>query len=71
MKAFISLAILGLGSLASGFPDRMGGSAHKNCPYAALKEKEDPELRRRFLVDSMSKPIDGIFRPYPRWTVRV
>ncbi|GFG07863.1 aromatic peroxygenase [Aspergillus udagawae] len=58
MKAFISLAILGLGSLASGFPDRMGGAAHKNCPYAALKEKEDPELRRRFLVDSMSKPID-------------
>ncbi|KAF4216959.1 hypothetical protein CNMCM8980_008008 [Aspergillus fumigatiaffinis] len=58
MKAVISLAILGLGSLASGFPDRMGGSAHTNCPYAALKEREDAELGRRFLVDSMSKPID-------------
>ncbi|KAF7164830.1 hypothetical protein CNMCM5623_009257 [Aspergillus felis] len=58
MKAIISLAILGLGSLASGFPDRMGGSAHRNCPYAALKERKDPELERRFLVDSMSKPID-------------
>ncbi|GIK00968.1 hypothetical protein Aspvir_004998 [Aspergillus viridinutans] len=58
MKAIISLAILGLGSLASGFPDRMGGPAHKNCPYAALKAKEDPELGRRFLVDPVSKPID-------------
>ncbi|GIJ85033.1 hypothetical protein Asppvi_003888 [Aspergillus pseudoviridinutans] len=58
MKAIISLAILGLGSLASGFPDHMGGSAHKNCPYAALKERKDPELGRRFLVDSMSEPID-------------
>ncbi|RLL98706.1 hypothetical protein CFD26_100794 [Aspergillus turcosus] len=57
MKATIALAVLGLGSLASGFPDRMGGSAHKNYPYAALKAKEDPELRKRFLVDSMSKPI--------------
>ncbi|KAF7179936.1 hypothetical protein CNMCM7691_008988 [Aspergillus felis] len=36
----------------------MGGSAHRNCPYAALKERKDPELGRRFLVDSMSKPID-------------
>ncbi|RHZ61787.1 peroxidase family protein [Aspergillus thermomutatus] len=58
MKAIISLALLGLGSLASGFPDRMGGSAHRNCPYAALKGKEDSELRKRFLVDSMSEPID-------------
>ncbi|KAG2002707.1 hypothetical protein GB937_009577 [Aspergillus fischeri] len=58
MKATISLAILGLGSLASGFPDRMGGSANTNCPYAALKESEDAELGRRFLFDSMTKPID-------------
>ncbi|GFF62436.1 aromatic peroxygenase [Aspergillus lentulus] len=58
MKAIVSLAILGLGSLVSGFPDRMGGSAHTNCPYAALKGREDPELGRRFLFDSMSKPID-------------
>jgi hypothetical protein len=70
MKAVISLAILGLGSLASGFPDRMDGSAHTNCPYAALKEREDAELGRRFLVDSMSKPIDGMFRSYPRRSVR-
>ncbi|PKX96328.1 peroxidase family protein [Aspergillus novofumigatus IBT 16806] len=58
MRAIISLAILGLGSLASGFPDRTGGSAHTNCPYAALKERQDPELGRRFLLDPMSKPID-------------
>ncbi|KAF7128512.1 hypothetical protein CNMCM5793_003300 [Aspergillus hiratsukae] len=58
MKAIISLAILGLGSLASGFPDGMGGSAFKNCPYAALKGNEDPELRKRLLIGSMSKPID-------------
>ncbi|KAH1272502.1 hypothetical protein KXX33_004743 [Aspergillus fumigatus] len=58
MKATISLVILGLGSLASGFPDRMGGSAHMNCPYAALKKGEDAELGKRFLFDSLTKPID-------------
>ncbi|KAF7162398.1 hypothetical protein CNMCM6106_009372 [Aspergillus hiratsukae] len=58
MKAIISLAVLGLGSLVSGFPDHKGGSAHKRCPYAALKGKEDAELQKRFLVNSMSEPID-------------
>jgi hypothetical protein len=56
-------------TLVSGFPgtesSHKGAQAHqalhKRCPYASAESQVAQEHDKRFLVDSMMSPIDGMW----------
>jgi hypothetical protein len=55
-------------TLVSGFPGtenhHNGAQAHRalheRCPYAGAESNAAPEHDKRFLLDSMASPIDGM-----------
>jgi hypothetical protein len=57
-------------TLVSGFPgtdsSHKGAQAHqalhKRCPYASTESRNAEDNEKRFLVDSMMSPIDGMWK---------
>jgi hypothetical protein len=43
---------------------------HKRCPYASVESDAAPKHEKRFLVNSMMSPIDGMQKKNPiKWCV--